>query len=41
VQTPHPPVWVACSNRETTKPAARRGIGALTFAFVDPAEAKQ
>lgn len=41
VQTPHPPVWVACSNRETIKLAARLGIGALTFAFVDPAEAKQ
>jgi alkanesulfonate monooxygenase SsuD/methylene tetrahydromethanopterin reductase-like flavin-dependent oxidoreductase (luciferase family) len=40
VQKPHPPVWVACSNRETIKLAARMGIGALTFAFVDPAEAK-
>jgi alkanesulfonate monooxygenase SsuD/methylene tetrahydromethanopterin reductase-like flavin-dependent oxidoreductase (luciferase family) len=41
VQKPHPPVWVACSNRETIKLAARLGIGALTFAFVDPTEAKQ
>ncbi len=41
VQKPHPPLWVACSNRETIKMAARRGIGALTFAFVDPSEAKQ
>ena len=32
---------MACSNRETIKLAARLGIGALTFAFVDPAEAKQ
>jgi len=40
VQTPHPPVWVACSQRETIKMAARMGIGALTFAFVDPLEAK-
>lgn len=40
VQKPHPPVWVACSNRETIKMAARLGIGALTFAFVDPLEAK-
>lgn len=39
VQKPHPPIWVACSNRETIKMAARLGIGALTFAFVDPAEA--
>jgi alkanesulfonate monooxygenase SsuD/methylene tetrahydromethanopterin reductase-like flavin-dependent oxidoreductase (luciferase family) len=40
LQKPHPPVWVACSNRETIKLAARLGLGALTFAFVDPAEAK-
>src|SRR5215468_3579931 len=40
VQRPHPPLWVACSNRETIKLAAKLGIGALTFAFVDPAEAK-
>src|SRR5580692_9559373 len=26
VQKPHPPVWVACSNRETIKLAARLGI---------------
>jgi alkanesulfonate monooxygenase SsuD/methylene tetrahydromethanopterin reductase-like flavin-dependent oxidoreductase (luciferase family) len=41
LQKPHPPVWVACSNREAIKLAARLGIGALTFAFVDPTEAKQ
>ena len=41
VQRPHPPLWVACSNRETIKLAARLGVGALTFAFVDPADAKQ
>ncbi len=40
VQTPHPPLWVACSNRDTIKLAARLGMGALTFAFVDPVEAK-
>ncbi|HIG42066.1 MAG: LLM class flavin-dependent oxidoreductase [bacterium] len=40
VQKPHPPLWVACSNRETIKMAASLGIGALTFAFVDPLEAK-
>jgi len=39
VQKPHPPIWVACSRRETIHEAARLGIGALTFAFVDPAEA--
>jgi alkanesulfonate monooxygenase SsuD/methylene tetrahydromethanopterin reductase-like flavin-dependent oxidoreductase (luciferase family) len=41
VQKPHPPLWVACSNRETIHLAAQLGIGALTFAFVDPAEAKK
>ena len=40
LQTPHPPLWVACSNRDTIRLAARLGIGALTFAFVDPSEAK-
>jgi alkanesulfonate monooxygenase SsuD/methylene tetrahydromethanopterin reductase-like flavin-dependent oxidoreductase (luciferase family) len=38
-QNPHPPMWVACSKRETIHMAARAGIGALTFAFVDPEEA--
>jgi len=38
-QKPHPPLWVACSRRETIHEAARCGIGALTFAFVDPTEA--
>ncbi|TDJ42958.1 MAG: LLM class flavin-dependent oxidoreductase [Gammaproteobacteria bacterium] len=40
VQKPHPPIWVACSQRETIRMAARLGIGALTFAFVDPLEAQ-
>jgi alkanesulfonate monooxygenase SsuD/methylene tetrahydromethanopterin reductase-like flavin-dependent oxidoreductase (luciferase family) len=40
LQTPHPPLWVACSNRETIRLAAKLGIGALTFAFVAPEEAK-
>lgn len=39
LQRPHPPLWVACSKRETIHMAARAGIGALTFAFVDPTEA--
>ncbi len=38
-QKPHPPVWVACSRRDTMHLAAQKGIGALTFAFVDPEEA--
>ncbi len=41
VQKPHPPLWVACSNRDTIHLAAQLGIGALTFAFVDPTEAKK
>jgi alkanesulfonate monooxygenase SsuD/methylene tetrahydromethanopterin reductase-like flavin-dependent oxidoreductase (luciferase family) len=41
VQKPHPPLWVACSRRETILLAAELGIGALTFAFVDPEEAMQ
>lgn len=40
VQKPHPPMWVACSNRETIHLAAKLGLGALTFAFVDPDEAR-
>jgi alkanesulfonate monooxygenase SsuD/methylene tetrahydromethanopterin reductase-like flavin-dependent oxidoreductase (luciferase family) len=32
-------MWVACSNRDTIHLAAQLGLGALTFAFVDPAEA--
>jgi alkanesulfonate monooxygenase SsuD/methylene tetrahydromethanopterin reductase-like flavin-dependent oxidoreductase (luciferase family) len=39
VQRPHPPLWLACSNRDTIHLAAQLGVGALTFAFVDPAEA--
>ncbi len=39
-QNPHPPLWMACSNRNTIHLAAQLGIGALTFAFIDPAEAK-
>lgn len=39
LQKPHPPLWMACSNRETIRVAARLGLGALTFAFIDPAEA--
>ncbi len=40
VQKPHPPIWVACSSRDTIRYAARHGIGALTFAFVHPDDAK-
>jgi alkanesulfonate monooxygenase SsuD/methylene tetrahydromethanopterin reductase-like flavin-dependent oxidoreductase (luciferase family) len=40
LQRPHPPLWVACSRRETIHLAATKGIGALTFSFVEAAEAK-
>src|SRR4051812_19274206 len=40
VQKPHPPIWVACSRRDTIHLAAQKGIGALTFAFIDPEEAE-
>jgi alkanesulfonate monooxygenase SsuD/methylene tetrahydromethanopterin reductase-like flavin-dependent oxidoreductase (luciferase family) len=39
LQTPHPPLWMACTNRDTIKVAASRGVGALAFSFVDPEEA--
>src|SRR5919199_641655 len=40
LQKPHPPLWVACSRRETIALAAEKGIGALSFSFVEPEEAK-
>jgi alkanesulfonate monooxygenase SsuD/methylene tetrahydromethanopterin reductase-like flavin-dependent oxidoreductase (luciferase family) len=39
VQKPHPPMWIACTNRSTIEVAARNGLGALAFSFVDPGEA--
>ena len=35
LQKPHPPLWVACSQLDTIKYAAHRGMGALCFKFVD------
>jgi alkanesulfonate monooxygenase SsuD/methylene tetrahydromethanopterin reductase-like flavin-dependent oxidoreductase (luciferase family) len=40
VQKPHPPMWMACTNRETIKIAASLGVGALAFSFLDPEEAR-
>jgi alkanesulfonate monooxygenase SsuD/methylene tetrahydromethanopterin reductase-like flavin-dependent oxidoreductase (luciferase family) len=40
LQRPHPPIWMACTNRDTIKVAASRGVGALAFSFVDPDEAR-
>ena len=39
VQKPHPPIWMACTNRDTIKVAASIGVGALAFSFVNPEEA--
>ena len=39
LQDPHPKLWMACTNRDTIKVAARNGIGALAFAFINPEEA--
>ena len=41
VQSPHPPMWMACTNRDTIKVAASLGLGALSFSFLDPDEAKR
>jgi len=40
-QKPHPPLWVACSRRDTILLAAEKGIGALSFAFIEPDDARQ
>ena len=40
VQRPHPPLWMACTNRDTIRTAAQRGVGALAFSFLSPDEAR-
>jgi alkanesulfonate monooxygenase SsuD/methylene tetrahydromethanopterin reductase-like flavin-dependent oxidoreductase (luciferase family) len=40
VQKPHPPMWIACTNRATIRMAASCGLGALTFGFTEPSEGK-
>lgn len=35
-QSPHPPLWVACSNIQTIANAGQWGMGALGFSFVSP-----
>ena len=40
VQKPHPPMWMACTNRDTIKVAASIGVGALAFSFLNPEEAR-
>jgi alkanesulfonate monooxygenase SsuD/methylene tetrahydromethanopterin reductase-like flavin-dependent oxidoreductase (luciferase family) len=41
LQKPHPPLWVACSRRETIHFAARNGLGALSFSFIEPEDASE
>jgi len=41
LQKPHPPLWVACSRRETIQLAASLGLGALSFSFVEPEKARE
>ena len=41
VQTPHPPLWIACSDDETARRAGRLGVGALIHPFFDAAEAER
>ncbi len=40
LQKPHPPLWVACSQRDTIEAAGRWGMGALGFQFVSADEAQ-
>jgi alkanesulfonate monooxygenase SsuD/methylene tetrahydromethanopterin reductase-like flavin-dependent oxidoreductase (luciferase family) len=40
-QKPHPPLWVACSRRDTILLAGRKGLGALSFSFIEPEQAKE
>ncbi|MFC8616160.1 LLM class flavin-dependent oxidoreductase [Micromonospora purpureochromogenes] len=40
-QKPHPPLWRACTRRESIQEAAREGMGALAFSFVNPEEAEE
>jgi alkanesulfonate monooxygenase SsuD/methylene tetrahydromethanopterin reductase-like flavin-dependent oxidoreductase (luciferase family) len=37
VQTPHPPLFLACSRYETVRVAARYGVGALVLGYDGPA----
>lgn len=40
VQTPHPPLYMACSKRDTVELAAELGVGALVMGFAGPEEVK-
>ena len=38
IQTPHPPIWVACQQPDTFAIAGRKGIGALCFTVGPPGD---
>ena len=40
-QKPHPPMWLACTSRESVERAARCGLGVLAFAFVAPEQTRE
>ncbi|HET9900034.1 MAG TPA: LLM class flavin-dependent oxidoreductase [Actinomycetes bacterium] len=40
-QQPHPPMWVACGAPTTVERAALNGLGALSFSFMTPEQAKE
>ncbi|WP_399895702.1 LLM class flavin-dependent oxidoreductase [Streptomyces sp. BBFR51] len=40
-QKAHPPLWLACSARDTIENAARLGLGALSFSFSSPEQSKE
>src|SRR5882724_3133105 len=39
VQKPHPPMWMACTNRDTIRIAASKGLGPIAFSILEPVEA--
>lgn len=40
LQKPHPPMWMACSDDNSVRVAARLGVGALIHTFFDAEEAE-
>lgn len=40
LQKPHPPMWTAAGRREQIKLCASNGLGALSFSFINPDEAR-
>lgn len=40
-QQPHPPLWLACARRDAIRTAAEKGLGALSLAPLEPAEAAE